>query len=124
MLFIMRAIRLPLGYLILALDKLTQPSKNIHSAETQATLDAATARLQLYQFKLCPFCVKTRRAIRALGLNIALRDARDNLQWRTQLLEEGGKIQVPCLRIEHADKSITWLYESKQIIAYLKAHFT
>ena len=31
----------------------------------------------------------------------------------------GGKIQVPCLRIEKNDNEIEWLYESKDIIEHL-----
>lgn len=119
----MQAIRLPLGYLILGVSKLTQPRAAKHSPEQQAVLDAATADLQLYQFKLCPFCVKTRRAIHRLGLNIELRDAQGNAQWREELLTQGGKIKVPSLRIEDEGKSTTWLYESNEIIAYLDGRF-
>lgn len=35
------------------------------------------------------------------------------------LLHGGGKTQVPCLRIEQADGSVEWMYESDDIIGYL-----
>jgi hypothetical protein len=46
----------------------------------------------------------------------------NNEQDRQTLLEQGGKIQVPCLRIEEDGQS-TWLYESKAISAYLHERF-
>jgi len=35
------------------------------------------------------------------------------------LMQGGGKTQVPCLRIEQADGSVEWMYESSDIINYL-----
>ena len=35
------------------------------------------------------------------------------------LVDQGGKFQVPCLRIEH-EQQVTWLYESDEIIKYLR----
>ena len=79
--------------------------------------------MALYQFKACPFCVKTRRAMKRLGLKIELRDARDNAQWRQQLLLEGGQVQVPCLYIPEDGAAGRWMYESGDIIDYLEQRF-
>lgn len=46
----------------------------------------------------------------------------NNEQDRQTLLEQGGKIKVPCLRIEEGGKT-TWMYESKVIIDYLNNRF-
>lgn len=54
---------------------------------------------------------------------VTLRDAKNNEQDRQTLLTEGGKIKVPCLRIEEDGKT-TWMYESKAIIAYLDQRFS
>jgi len=62
--------------------------------------------------------VKVRRAIKRQGLSVETRDAKSNEQFRQELLEQGGKIKVPCLRIEE-NGQVTWLYESNDIIAYL-----
>ena len=62
--------------------------------------------------------MKVRRAIKREGLNIETRDAKNNEQYRQELLEQGGKIKVPCLRIEQNGQT-QWLYESNDIIAYL-----
>jgi glutathione S-transferase len=49
-----------------------------------------------------------------------LRDAKNDVGHKATLLNEGGRHKVPCLRIEKADDSVQWLYESNDIIAYLK----
>ena len=116
-------IRWPLGQLILLIDFLTSPQAPERTAENQARIDAQTRGMALYQFKACPFCVKTRRAMKRLGLNIELRDARGNMQWRQQLLAEGGRLQVPCLYIPQSSAGAQWLYESDDIIAYLETRF-
>ena len=86
-------------------------------------LDAATANMILYQFNLCPFCVKTRRKVRRLGLNIETRDARNDPKWNTELVNEGGKYQVPCLRIVQENGEVQWMYESSEISDYLEQRF-
>jgi glutaredoxin len=116
-------IRWPLGQLILLIDFLTSPRTPERTAEEQARIDAQTRGMALYEFKACPFCVKTRRAMKRLGLNIELRDARGDMQWRQQLLAEGGRLQVPCLYIPQSSGDAQWLYESDDIIAYLKKRF-
>ncbi|WP_078118283.1 glutaredoxin family protein [Thiosocius teredinicola] len=117
---IFNLIRWPLGQLILLIDFLTAPRKPQRDPAEQAVIDDATRHLALYQFKACPFCVKTRRAMRRLGLNIETRDARNDPRWRSQLLAEGGRLQVPCLLIAGKDGDDQWLYESGDIIEYLE----
>lgn len=120
---IWQLIRWPLGQLILAIDFLTSPRAPKRGPKEQALIDATTADMALYQFRACPFCVKTRRAMKRLGLNIELRDARKDRQWRQQLLTEGGRLQVPCLYIPGESDQARWLYESGDIIAYLEQRF-
>ena len=117
-----KALRVGLGQLIIAGDFLTRPSKKKRPATAQAQVDQAAQGLTLYQFHACPFCVKTRRTLRRLNVPVALRDAKNNEQDRQTLLEQGGKIKVPCLRIEEGGKT-TWMYESKVIIDYLNNRF-
>ena len=119
---LIKALRLALGNAIVAADYLTRPRKIRRDATSQQRVDAAAANLALYQFHACPFCVKTRRLMHKLNLPIALRDAKNNTTHREALLQGGGKIQVPCLRIEQ-DGQVQWLYESKAIAAYLQKQF-
>ena len=79
--------------------------------------------MKLYRFNQCPFCVKTRRTIHRLGLNIETRDARNIPKWNQELIQQGGKYQVPCLRLVKEDDSVEWLYEANSINQYLDRRF-
>jgi len=91
-------------------------------AALQEQVDRETRRLTLYHSPLCGYCLRVRRAIWRLSLQIELRSINDNPQWAHELRIQGGKNQVPCLRIDHADYT-EWLYESEDIISYLKVRF-
>ncbi len=119
---LIKALRIGLGQIIIFLDFITRPRKLKRSAEAQAQVEQAAASLALYQFRACPFCVKTRRALHRLNVPMALRDAKNDAEHRQALLEQGGKIQVPCLRIEEQG-AVRWLYDSKAIGAYLNERF-
>ena len=119
---IVKGLRNGLGQLIIFADWLTRPKGIKRTAQRQAEVDAAAAHLALYQFRACPFCVKVRRAMHALNIQVELRDAKNNEQFRQELLEQGGRIKVPCLRIEEAGE-VRWMYESNDIIAYLQERF-
>jgi glutaredoxin len=120
---LMKALRVGLGQLVILVDFLTRPSKKKRSPQAQAAVDESAKDLTLYQFQACPFCVKTRRTLRRLNVPVALRDAKNNELDRQTLLREGGKIKVPCLRIEEAGQTV-WMYESKVIIDYLDKRFS
>lgn len=117
----MMLIRFVTGRLILFFDALFSPKPVVRSREQQAQLDKTTQPLSLYQFAACPFCVKVRRAIKRLNLKIELKDAKKNPTIADELVRGGGKLQVPCLKIQKADGSMTWMYESGDIIAYLQS---
>jgi glutaredoxin len=119
---LMKALRVGLGQIIVVGDLITRPPKQKRNATAQAQVDQAAKGLQLYQFHACPFCVKTRRTLHKLNVPVALRDAKNNEQDRQTLLTEGGRIKVPCLRIEENGET-TWMYESKVIIDYLQKRF-
>ncbi|MDZ7662638.1 glutaredoxin family protein [Thiohalophilus sp.] len=118
-----KTLRAVLAPVILLLNKLTTPRGIIRDPEQQQQIDAATRQLALYQFRSCPFCIKVRRAARRLSLNIEQRDALHDPTHRTALLEGGGEVKVPCLRITENDGQVRWLYESDDIIAYLQTRF-
>ncbi|PPA74449.1 glutaredoxin [Achromobacter spanius] len=119
---LVKALRVGLGQLIVIGDALTRPRPQQRSAQGQASVNAEAAALSLYQFKACPFCVKTRRAMHRLNVPVTLHDAKNDPQAREQLLAGGGKIKVPCLRIDEA-AGTRWMYESSEIIAYLDQRF-
>jgi len=122
--FIFKPIRWILGQIIIFIDWITRPKPLQRSAEAQAEIDKQTANMALYHFQMCPFCVKTRRQIHRLGLNIENRDARYDEKWNQELIEQGGKYQVPCLKITREDGSVEWMYESTDINQYLEDNFS
>lgn len=117
-----KAIRRGLGGIILFIDWLTRPRPMQRSPEAQAQVDERTRQLALYQFQLCPFCIKVRRAMRRLDLNIETRDALNDPDHRAALLAGGGEIKVPCLAITEQGGT-RWMYESSDIIAWLEREF-
>lgn len=93
------------------------------SAEQQRTADQAARELALYHFRTCPYCLRTRRTINHLNIDIPLRDIHRDASAYDELLAGGGRQTVPCLRIGDGARP-TWLYESDAIIRYLKQRFT
>lgn len=119
---IVKAIREGLGRLIIFIDFITRPAKMKRTDTAQQAVNDALSNMSLYQFYACPFCVKTRRALHRLNLPIEIRDAKQGSPHRDELLNGGGEIKVPCLRIDEEGET-RWLYESSDIIAYLEQRF-
>jgi len=116
-----KTLRLLLAPFMILWEWLTTPKGVVRSSDAQAAMDASTAGLTLYEFRTCPFCIKVRRTIARHSLSIARRNAQHDPVSRQELLEGGGEIKVPCLRIVAPDGSVRWLYESDAINAYLDA---
>ena len=89
--------------------------------EQQQAIKANTATLALYHFETCPYCIRVRRVMEQLGLEMELRDIHKNRQHHQDLVQGGGNQMVPCLRIHHSDGTDHWMYESDDIIEFLKA---
>ena len=73
----------------------------------------------MYEFRACPFCVRVRRFMKKNNISIETKDARKNKEYASELINGGGKLQVPCLLIQKDNKNVEWLYESKDIIKFL-----
>ena len=116
---ILKILRNGLGQLIVIGNSIFKPKSINRTESDQKEMDELTNSLTLYQFHNCPFCVKVRRAMTRLNLNIELRNTNENLEYKTELLSGGGKSKVPCLRIKE-NNNISWLYESNDIISYLE----
>ncbi|EIO9964713.1 glutaredoxin [Pseudomonas psychrotolerans] len=111
-----------LGQVIVGLDLVTRPRKLKRTEQAQAAIEAELANLSLYQFQACPFCVKTRRALHRLNLPVRLKDIKKEPHLRAELEQGGGRVKVPCLRIDEGSQSV-WMYESDDIIAYLEQRY-
>lgn len=122
--YFFRTLRLLLTPVMLLAEKLSTPKAAVsRSAEAQAEVDRQCRSLALYQFRACPFCVKVRKEMARLDLSIERRDAQLDPEHRQALEAGGGRVKVPCLRIEQEDGRVDWLYESDAINAWLRERF-
>lgn len=89
----------------------------IADSKEQFSLEGVT----LYHRPTCGFCVRVYRALDDMQLKIAGANVSQDFEARKRLSEEGGRSQVPALRIDHSDGSVEWMYESLDIIDYLRS---
>lgn len=120
--FFIALIRNLVGSIIVFVDLITRGRQLKRPENAQKKVEMSVQSLRLYQFFACPFCIKTRRKIYQLNLPIKTLSASKGSTYRDELLAGGGKIQVPCLRIEH-NGEVQWMYESSAIIDYLEHNF-
>ncbi len=77
---------------------------------------------QLFKTDICGFCYRVQAFLDLNGIEIPLRDVnRDPAAFR-ELLQEGGRTTVPCLRIERGGE-VEWMFESMDIIQYITARY-
>ena len=74
--------------------------------------------LILYHFESCPYCAKVRATVKELGVELEMRDTREDDKFRDELLELTGRTQVPCLVIDgkpmhESDDIVDWLRENR-----------
>lgn len=75
-------------------------------------------KITLYYFATCPFCVRVMMFLKQHRIDIPWRNIHKDPGAAQELMAVGGKTQVPCLVIEGKA-----LYESADIIAWLKRHY-
>ncbi len=86
------------------------------------TIPTNVAGLSLYHYQSCPYCAVTRKALGRLDIRVVQRDVMQQPKYRSELMAGGGKAQVPCLRIEGEGGKVSWMYESGDIIKYLRGY--
>jgi glutaredoxin len=121
--YFFRTLRLILTPFMLISEKLSTPKGISRTPEEQAKVDNACKNLALYQFTACPFCIRVRKEIARLGLDIETRDAQHDSDHRTELEAGGGRVKVPCLLIRQSEGKDQWLYESDEIRLWLQQQF-
>jgi glutaredoxin len=112
------------GGLIRLIDFLTTPSSIKRNEEIQKEIDNRCNNLALYYYPSCPFCIRVKRHMKRMNLNIRMIDPRKDEMAMQNLKDKGGKVQVPCLQIVDEDGSSTWMYESADINEYLDTQFS
>ena len=78
-----------------------------------------TERYTLYHFPSCPYCARVRAFLVEEDIDIEMRNIHADPQALHDLRVGGGSTTVPCLRIQ-ADGQVRWMYESLDIIDYLR----
>lgn len=78
------------------------------------------APLTLYYFDSCPYCLRVRRALADLGLEVDLKNVNTDPGAHEELYRATGRGTVPVLRIHEDDR---WLPESRDIVQFLYARF-
>lgn len=116
---LLKALRKGIGSIIIFIDWVTRPKPITRTAENQEKAQQALKGIALYQLHACPFCIKTRRALHRLNVSLEINDIGENPAHRDALKNGGGRIMVPCLKIDENDQT-RWLYESDDIISFLE----
>lgn len=76
--------------------------------------------LSLYYKESCPFCQRVMQMADNLGVAFDLKDIEDDEAIAAELVEKGGKRQVPYL--VDTDKGVA-MYESNDIIDYIRENY-
>ncbi len=118
-----KGLRVVLGPFMLMWEVVSRPRAVVRAPAQQQVVDQQCQGLALYQFATCPFCIKVRKEMHRLALPIERRDARNDPVHREALLQGGGAVKVPCLKITDASGQSQWLYDSGAIISYLSKRF-
>ena len=76
------------------------------------------SHLTLYHKPGCPYCQKVFTFMQQNGITVPLKNRDENPKIRQELIDLGGKPQVPCLVIDGKA-----LYESDDIIKWFKENW-
>ncbi len=118
-----KTLRLILAPVMMLWELLTRPKGIARQPAVQAQIDEQCRDIALYEYKSCPFCMKVRQEMRRLSLNIDRLDAQNDADHREALVRGGGKAKVPCLKVTDQSGNSQWLYESGEIVAFLRGRF-
>jgi glutaredoxin len=77
-------------------------------------------RYTLYHFPSCPYCARVRDFLDETGIEMEMRNIHADPQALHDLRSGGGSTTVPCLRIRRDGRQDEWMYESLDIIEYLR----
>ena len=118
-----KTLRVIIGPFMLLGEFIGRPKGVVRPPAVQSAVDQQCREMVLYQYKTCPFCIKVRQEMRRLSLNIEQLDAQQEGENRSELVRGGGKAKVPCLKISDRAGNTQWMYESGEIINYLRGRF-
>lgn len=76
--------------------------------------------LTLYYKPTCPFCSRVLAVVDRLGVEVEKKDVSESEGLRQELIERGGKKQVPYLVDDTVGEA---MYESDAIVSYLQTTY-
>lgn len=79
--------------------------------------------LRLYHFDSCPYCLRVRRALEDLGLEVELEDILRDPAAQAELVAATGRQTVPVLHIRDGQDEDVWMPESGDIVRFLYERF-
>jgi glutathione S-transferase len=86
-------------------------------AQTPGRAQQPEKTLELYNFEASPYCRKVRETLHELDLDALVLNVGKKSKRRPDLVQRGGKMQVPYLIDPNTGRE---MYESDEIVAYLK----
>lgn len=75
----------------------------------------------LYYYDACPFCQRVLMALPQVKVEVEKRNILQNSKFGKEQKQATGRTTVPCLRIKNDTGEDTWMFESRDIIQYLKS---
>lgn len=72
------------------------------------------SKLRLFITPVCPFCIRVLNFMKANDYKVDIVDCLKEKEAFDELIEKGGKKQVPCLNIDD-----TYMYESAKIMDWM-----
>ncbi len=88
-------------------------------------MDGSSSQPQpiLYYRNFCLFCWQVLNTIKALGIDVELRNIWEEESYQKELTTATGRTTVPVLRLLDEHGESTWMPESADIIRYLKTTY-
>lgn len=94
-----------------------------HGMTVQTVPVTKEAPLVLYYRDDCPYCWNVMSHLNDQHRALPMKEINESPEAAAELVQGGGKRQVPCLRIrENNGNKVTWLYQSAEIMKYLDEH--
>lgn len=118
-----KILRVVLAPVMLLWEFVSRPKGLVRQPAAQQQVDHQCRDIVLYQYRTCPFCIKVRKEMHRLSLNIERRNVSKTGVHRADLVRGGGMAKVPCLRIVDQSGASQWLYDSGEIVTFLHGRF-
>lgn len=101
--------------------KLKKRTKPVVEQTSKKVISEGYEGFSLYYRGTCPFCRYVSAYLKSRSIVIDSKNITDDKSALNELVNHGGKRQVPCLKITN-DSKTRWLYESADIVAFFEKY--